>query len=52
MKICDDDHDEIVFDGKDCPLCYTLGNVQELEKEVSNLQEDCTRLNDALNDRP
>lgn len=49
MKICDEAHDEIVFDNKYCPLCEALDNVKELEKEVGNLQDDLTRANDAVN---
>ena len=34
MKICDNfDHEDIVYDVKECPLCQALEQIKELEDE-------------------
>ena len=42
MKICSDDHDEIMFDGgygnyAPCPLCEANKKIKELEKGIETL---------------
>ena len=41
MKICEDSHDEIVFEGgrkSYCPLCVALEEIKELQKEIEKLE--------------
>ena len=38
MKICDE-HEEIVHDGKHCPLCLAIEQIKELEKERDELTQ-------------
>lgn len=38
MEICKDNHEEIVFDSRDCPLCVEQGIVKELEEKVEELE--------------
>ena len=33
-------HDEIVFEGKDCPLCVEIEKRQGIEKERDKLQDE------------
>ena len=40
MYVCDDNHDEIVHDGYDCPLCDALKENEELEDKVTTLEKD------------
>jgi len=40
MRTCDDHHDEIVYEGKDCPLCVALGRILDLEDQVVDLERD------------
>lgn len=40
MTICEDGHDEIVFDGRECPLCNEIEKRKELEKEIEKLGDD------------
>lgn len=30
-------HDEIVFDGKNCPLCEALASIKDKDKEIERL---------------
>ena len=51
LTICNDDHDEIVYNdngrrgGNACPLCEALRDKKEIEGELERAQ-------DALNDHP
>ena len=42
MKICEENHDEIVFEGgrkNFCPLCAALEEIKELQKEIEKDEE-------------
>lgn len=40
MNICDSrKHDEIVYEGRSCPLCVAVDRIEELENELADLQE-------------
>lgn len=40
MILCDDNHEEIVYDRGKCPLCHELGLVQDLEEKLAKLEEE------------
>lgn len=44
MEICSgnyntETHDEIVYEGKNCPLCEALASIKEKDKEIERLNE-------------
>lgn len=39
MKICSDDHDEIVYDQNQCPCCWLLKKISDLDDKVFDLKE-------------
>ena len=40
MKICDDyNHEDIVYTGKECPLCEALKEIKDWEKQLESEQE-------------
>lgn len=39
MVMCDDNHEEIVYDRGKCPLCQALKDIERLEEEVSDLKD-------------
>jgi len=41
MQVCDENHDEIVHDGRKCPLCVLMG---EYADEITELQAKIIRL--------
>ena len=45
MNLCSDRHEEICFEGRNCPLCEIR---QELEESIGKLNERIAQLNDAL----
>lgn len=48
MTICNQLHEEIVFDGGDCPLCTALNERAEF-KELN--EELCNRIAELLDER-
>jgi hypothetical protein len=41
MKLCDDfNHEDIAYNGKECPLCEALEQIKELEKEIEELAKE------------
>jgi hypothetical protein len=54
MNICDDNHEEVCYEGRDCPLCESikkfdhateqlnaaLGTIDELKNEIETLKEN------------
>lgn len=43
MELCNDGHDEVCFDGRMCPACDNIedlnGAIESLEKEVKDLEK-------------
>lgn len=48
MNLCSKDHEEICFEGRECPLCSEMADrkskVEELESEISNLKDEVESL--------
>lgn len=44
FNICDKDHDEIVFEGRNCPLCAGITDRKELEETVEKLEQEIADL--------
>jgi len=39
MDICSYQHEEIVYEGRICPLCDLADNITEVEADILDLQE-------------
>jgi hypothetical protein len=37
LNICSNSHDEVCFDGRNCPVCAKLKEIEELEETISAL---------------
>ena len=50
MEVCSgiygDDHSEIVYDCRNCPLCKALIKINTLESEITNLKDDLEEANE------
>lgn len=44
MNLCSDIHEEIVFEGKDCPLCAAFDTINGLEREYGRLEEELAKV--------
>lgn len=40
MNLCDYDHDEICYEGRDCPLCEAQEKIKDLETELDMMKEE------------
>lgn len=47
MHLCNDGHDEVCYEGRDCPVCLVKadleeanGKIAELEKQIERLEEE------------
>ncbi len=40
MKLCSRDHEEICFDGGDCPVCDLLGIIRGQQEEIVELKSE------------
>ena len=37
MDVCNDDHDEICFSGRKCPMCKQNKTIKQLEDNINDL---------------
>ena len=37
MELCSDDHDEVCFEGNECPVCEEKEKREEAEEKLSNM---------------
>lgn len=37
MTICEDNHDEICFEGRNCPCCAALAELDEAKRHIDDL---------------
>jgi len=40
MTVCDIKHDEICYEGRNCPLCNALEQIQSLEIIIKKLEDN------------
>ena len=48
MYVCSDDHDEIVYGNRFCPLCRAIETLQSKEDEIVRLEEAVAELEASL----
>ncbi len=48
MTICNDSHEEIVFDSRDCPLCEAIFALDNERDEIENLREEIQDLQEEI----
>lgn len=48
MNLCDDGHQEICYEGRNCPFCEYIEDVQKEIKALNESIEDTDKLNDIL----
>jgi hypothetical protein len=48
MELCNDEHQQICFDGRSCPLCDSCDLVVKKDNEILRLEEKIEDLEDTL----
>ena len=46
MKLCNDGHDEVCYEGRDCPVCEQVKTISDLEDKIFDLNEEIKKLNE------
>lgn len=47
MYLCDDGHDEVCYEGKNCPVCDKKAEIDRLERETEKLRDEIRELEEA-----
>jgi predicted nuclease with TOPRIM domain len=47
MKLCNDGHEEICYEERNCPACELLKENEELEKEIESLKDEIKSMKEA-----
>ena len=47
MNLCNNDHDEVCYEGRNCPAC---DKIKELNEEIEDLKDKVQDLKNELND--
>lgn len=40
MKLCDDGHNEVCYECKDCPVCEKITRISDLEDSIFDLSSE------------
>ena len=40
LNLCNSVHEEICFEGRNCPLCETIEEKKDLEKKLDDMQSE------------
>lgn len=48
MKLCDNGHVEICFDGGSCPMCNMQNEIEELKRDNEALEDEASSLSNDL----
>jgi len=51
MNLCSSDHDEICFEGRSCPLCAKVEEMQETIRGLESKVDDLKSENDTLSEQ-
>jgi hypothetical protein len=46
MNLCNDGHDEVCYEGRDCPVCEHVKTISDLEDKIYDLNEEIKKLNE------
>ena len=56
MNLCSDGHEEICYEGRDCPLCVMKNDlwrkIYDKNKEIESLKKIIEQLDETLKDLP
>jgi len=44
MYLCSDGHEEVCFEGRDCPVCEAMEELEATQKELSDLTDSLANL--------
>lgn len=39
MNLCSDGHDEVCYEGRDCPACVAIDEREDIEKDLADTEQ-------------
>jgi len=51
MEMCEDGHDQVCYDSRNCPVCEEIKRYSDLEDENYNLKEKIEELENTLREK-
>ena len=48
MTLCDDKHDEVCFETRNCPVCEKMGEIEKLEDKIQALTDEVKDLEERI----
>lgn len=48
MELCSDGHEEICYEGRVCPVCEKLDEIEQLDLEIASANTEIQELGDSL----
>lgn len=46
MNLCSNGHDEVCYEGRNCPACALCDQIKTLEDEIEDLENTIDKLNE------
>lgn len=46
MNLCNDGHEEICYEGRNCPVCESKKEIDRLERETEDLRDEIKEMKD------
>jgi len=48
MNLCDDGHDEVCYECRNCPVCASKKEIDDLQRETEDLRDEIRELKEAI----
>jgi hypothetical protein len=49
MNLCNENHDEVCFENRECPVCAKMKEIESLEENISELLDEVKTLEQQAN---
>ncbi len=47
MNLCNNDHDEVCYEGRVCPVCDKMTHIESLKDDIATLEKEIEELKDS-----
>jgi len=48
MQLCSAGHDEICYEGRDCPLCTSIQEIDDQQIQITKLEDEKSQMEDRI----
>lgn len=50
MELCSDGHDEVCYDGRNCPVCEQIKETESVVEDLQKAEAEIERLKDEISE--